>query len=159
MFTQLFFLLVLILSRALVIYFLLCSTIRCDMKSPKLVQGFPFIFKFFNPLVQWFLGLFFFFLVFYPIFRLILISKYVVGISISSLSQMITLGMVMFCLMHRKFDALEKFKEFRVELEKWLGKCLETQSNQSKEYMSNEFNFFLREHDIISQLSAPGIPQ
>lgn len=73
---------------------------------------------------------------------------------------MITLGMVMFCLMHRKFDALEKFKEFRVELEKRLGKFLETlRSNQSKEYMSNEFNFFLREHEIISQLSAPGIPQ
>lgn len=64
---------------------------------------------------------------------------------------MITLGMVMFSLMHRKFDALEKFKEFRVELEKRLGNCLETlRSNQSKEYMSNEFNFFLREHEIIS---------
>ena len=64
------------------------------------------------------------------------------------------------CLMHRKSNALDKFKEFKAELENQLGKQLKALlSNRGGKYMSGELNYFLKEHGIISQLIALGIPQ
>ena len=45
--------------------------------------------------------------------------------------------------MHRKFDALDKFKEFKVKWENQLRKHLKAlQSNRGGEYMSSECDFF-----------------
>lgn len=53
--------------------------------------------------------------------------------------------------MHRKSNALDKFKEFKVELEKQLDKHLKIlQSNWGGEYMSDESDFFLKENEIKS---------
>ena len=58
--------------------------------------------------------------------------------------------------MDKKFDALDKIKEFKIEQEKQLGKHITTlQLDQGGEYMCNEFDYFLLEYEIISQLSAP----
>ena len=52
--------------------------------------------------------------------------------------------------MNKKYYSLNIFKEFKVESENWLDKCLKVlQSNQGGEYMSNEFEFFRKEHEII----------
>ena len=51
--------------------------------------------------------------------------------------------MIMFYLMHKKSNALDKFKEFKVELENQLGKQLKVlQYDLCVEYMSSEFDFF-----------------
>ena len=58
--------------------------------------------------------------------------------------------------MHRKFDALDKFIEFKVESENQLRKHIKTLwSNRDGEYMSTQFDSFLNEHGIVSMLSAP----
>ena len=63
-------------------------------------------------------------------------------------------------LMHRKYDALDKFKEFKAELENQLSKQLKALlSNRGGKYMFGELNYFLKEHGIISQLTALGTPQ
>ena len=63
-------------------------------------------------------------------------------------------------LMHRKSEAFEKFKEFRAEAEKQLGKSIKTlRSDRGGEYLSADFMGYLSENGIISQLSAPGMPQ
>ncbi|KAI3468855.1 hypothetical protein Pfo_025518, partial [Paulownia fortunei] len=63
-------------------------------------------------------------------------------------------------LMVRKSEALEKFKEFRNEAEKQLGKNIKTlRSDRGGEYLSNDFRTYLLENGIVSQLSAPGTPQ
>ncbi|KAI3457782.1 hypothetical protein Pfo_014445 [Paulownia fortunei] len=63
-------------------------------------------------------------------------------------------------LMARKSEALEKFKEFRNEAEKQLGKNIKTlRSDRGGEYLSNDFRTYLLENGIVSQLSAPGTPQ
>ena len=64
------------------------------------------------------------------------------------------------CFMHRKSDAVDKFKEFKAELENQLGKQLKALlSDQGGKYMSGELNYFLKEHEIIFQLIALGTPQ
>ena len=53
--------------------------------------------------------------------------------------------------MHRKFEALDKLIEFKVELENQLGKRIKTLwSDQGGEYMSTQFDSFLKKHGIIS---------
>ena len=60
----------------------------------------------------------------------------------------------------RKSEAFEKFKEYRVETEKRLNKCLKTlRSNRGGEYLLGEFKDYLSEQGITSQLSTPGVPQ
>ena len=60
-------------------------------------------------------------------------------------------------LMHRKSDALDKFIEFKAESKNQLGKHIKAlRSNQGGEYMSTQFDSFLKEHGIISQLSTLG---
>ena len=62
--------------------------------------------------------------------------------------------------MKKKLEALDKFKEFKVESEKQLRRHIESLlSDRGGEYMSIEFVSFLKEHEILSQFSAPGTPQ
>lgn len=63
-------------------------------------------------------------------------------------------------LTHKKSYALDKFIEFKVELESKLGKHIKAlQSNQDGEYMYAQFDYFLKKYRIISQLSPPRTPQ
>ena len=71
--------------------------------------------------------------------------------------------------MKKKSKAVDKFKEFKAKLEKQLGrhinhfvliKVVSTCLLKSfLSYMSIEIISFLKEHEILSQLSAPGPPQ
>lgn len=63
-------------------------------------------------------------------------------------------------LMRRKSECFEKFKEYRVEMEKRLGKCIKTlRSDRDGEYLLGDFRDYLTAKGITSQLSAPGMPQ
>ena len=63
-------------------------------------------------------------------------------------------------LMKKKFEVLDKFKEFKVELEKQLGRHIKSlRSDRGSEYMSIELVSFLNVHRILSHLSASGTPQ
>lgn len=63
-------------------------------------------------------------------------------------------------LMQHKSDTFEKFKEYRAEVENQLGKTIKTlRSDHGGEYLNNDFEEFLVEHRIRSQLIAPGTPQ
>ena len=62
--------------------------------------------------------------------------------------------------MHRKSETYEKFKEFRAEAEKHLGKSINTlRWDRGRELLSADFMGYLSETGILSQLSAPGMPQ
>ena len=62
--------------------------------------------------------------------------------------------------MKQKFEAFEKFKEFRAEVENQLGKRIKAiQSDHDGEYLLEDFKDYLTENGIISQLTAPGSPQ
>ena len=62
--------------------------------------------------------------------------------------------------MHHKSDSFEKFKEYRTEVEKQLGKPIKSiQSNRDVEYLSNEFIDHHVQNEILSQLSAPRTSQ
>ena len=61
--------------------------------------------------------------------------------------------------MQHKSDTFEKFKEYRAEVENQLGKTIKTlRSNRGGEYLDNDFEEFLVQHVIVSQLTAPGTP-
>ncbi|KAG8496949.1 hypothetical protein CXB51_008176 [Gossypium anomalum] len=61
-------------------------------------------------------------------------------------------------LMHHKSEALEKFKEFKNEVQNQLGKTIKTlRSDRGGEYLSLEFDDFLKEYGIVSQLTPPAI--
>ena len=63
-------------------------------------------------------------------------------------------------LMHYKSQALEKFKEFKTEVENQLGKTIKTlRSDRGGEYMDLHFQDYLIEFGIKSQLTVPGTPQ
>ena len=63
-------------------------------------------------------------------------------------------------LMKKKYEVLDKFKEFKVELEKQLGRHIKSlRFDRGSEYMSIELVSFLNVHRILSQFSAPGTPQ
>ena len=63
-------------------------------------------------------------------------------------------------LMQKKSETFGKFKEFRAEAEKQLGKTIKTlRSDRGGEYLDTEFKDYLIEHGILSQLTAPGTPQ
>ena len=63
-------------------------------------------------------------------------------------------------LMHRKSETFDKFKEYRAEVEKQLGKSIKTlRSDRGGECLSDNFLGHLIEHGILSQLTAPGTPQ
>ena len=53
-------------------------------------------------------------------------------------------------LMKYKSNAFKKFKEYRMEVEKQLSKSIKTLiSNQGGEYISQEFQYYLRDNGII----------
>ena len=62
--------------------------------------------------------------------------------------------------MQHKSEAVEKFKEFWAEVEKQLDTHIKAiQSDRGGEYLSNEFIDHLVQNGILSQLTAPGMPQ
>ena len=62
--------------------------------------------------------------------------------------------------MRRKFEAFEKFKEFRAEVENQLGKCIKViRSDRGGEYLLGDFKDYLTQNGIVSQLTAPGTLQ
>ena len=63
-------------------------------------------------------------------------------------------------LMKYKSETFEKFKEFRAEVEKQLGKSIKTlRSDRGGEYLSQEFQSYLRDNGILSQWTPPYTPQ
>ena len=63
-------------------------------------------------------------------------------------------------LMKYKSESFEKFKEFKVQVENQMEKSIKIlQSDRGGEYLSTEFIRFLKEYDIISQLTPFEIPQ
>ena len=63
-------------------------------------------------------------------------------------------------LIKYKSKAFEKFKEFKNEVEKQIGKSIKIlRSNWGGEYLSIEFLEYLKKHDILSQWTPPGTPQ
>ena len=62
--------------------------------------------------------------------------------------------------MHHKSEALEKFKEYRTETEKQLGKNIKKlRSDRCGKYFLGEFKEYLVENEIISQLTTLETPQ
>ncbi|KAK8541028.1 hypothetical protein V6N13_026492 [Hibiscus sabdariffa] len=62
--------------------------------------------------------------------------------------------------MHHKSEALEKFKEFKNEVQNQHGKSIKVlRSDRGGEYLSQDFDELLKECGIVSQLTPPGTPQ
>ena len=62
--------------------------------------------------------------------------------------------------MKEKSEAFTKFKKFKEKIEGELNmkiQCLRT--DNGREYLSNEFTIYLKEHKIIRQLTCPNTPQ
>ncbi|VFQ77366.1 unnamed protein product [Cuscuta campestris] len=63
-------------------------------------------------------------------------------------------------LMKHKSECFDKFKDFKNEVQKQLGKSIKTlRSDRGGEYLSLEFDDYLKEHGILSQLTPLGTPQ
>src|SRR5665213_3518279 len=63
-------------------------------------------------------------------------------------------------LMRHKSETFEKFKEFQHEVELQLGKKVRAiRSDRGGEYLSYEFEDYLRDCGIVSQWTPPGTPQ
>ncbi|TYK05009.1 gag/pol protein [Cucumis melo var. makuwa] len=63
-------------------------------------------------------------------------------------------------LIQNKSGSFEKFKEYKAEVENESGKTIKTlRSDRGGEYMDLQFQDYLIEHEIQSQLSAPSTPQ
>ena len=61
--------------------------------------------------------------------------------------------------MRYKFETFEKFKEFKNEVQNQVGKSIKAiRSNRCAEYLSLEFDEYLKECGIVSQLTPPGTP-
>ena len=63
-------------------------------------------------------------------------------------------------LMKHKSESFEKFKLFKNEVQNQLGKNIKAlRSDRGGEYLSQEFDYHLKECGIVSQLTPPGTPQ
>ena len=63
-------------------------------------------------------------------------------------------------LMRHKSESFDKFKEFKTEVENQLNKSIKAlRSDRGGEYLSFEFEEYLNECGIVSQLTPPGTPQ
>ena len=63
-------------------------------------------------------------------------------------------------LLHRKSEAFEKFKEFWAKVEKQLDKNIKSiRSDRGGKYLSRDFNKYLLDNEILSQLSILRMPQ
>ena len=59
-------------------------------------------------------------------------------------------------LIRHKFETLERFKEFRSEVEKQSDKNIKIlRSDRGREYLSHEFIGYLKENGILSQWTPP----
>ena len=62
-------------------------------------------------------------------------------------------------LMHHKYKAFEKFREYMTKVKKKLGIHIkQLWSDRGGEYLSKEFKVYLAKEGIISQLSSLGMP-
>ena len=62
--------------------------------------------------------------------------------------------------MKNKSESFDKFKEFKNEVENQLDKRIKSlRTDRGGEYLSNEFDAYLKECGIIPQLTPPGTPQ
>ena len=62
-------------------------------------------------------------------------------------------------LMKHKFESFEKFKLFKNEVQNQLGKNIKAlRSDRGGEYLSQEFDYHLKECGIVSQLTPPRTP-
>jgi hypothetical protein len=63
-------------------------------------------------------------------------------------------------LMRHKSESFEKFKEYKTEIENQLNKSIKVlRSDRGGEYLSYEFTMYLKECEIVSQLTPPGTTQ
>ena len=63
-------------------------------------------------------------------------------------------------LMRYKFEAFERFKEFRNEVEKELERSIKSlRSDRGGEYLSQGFLDYLKDNEILSQRTPPYMPQ
>ncbi|KAL0405429.1 UNVERIFIED_CONTAM: Retrovirus-related Pol polyprotein from transposon TNT 1-94 [Sesamum latifolium] len=63
-------------------------------------------------------------------------------------------------LMRYKFEAFERFKEYRLEVENQTNRKIKAlRSDRGGEYLSGEFIDYLKENGILSQWTPPGTPQ
>ena len=63
-------------------------------------------------------------------------------------------------LMRHKSETFEKFKGFKHEVQNQLGKRIKAiRSDRGGKYLSLEFDDYLKECGIVSQLTPPGTPQ
>ncbi|CAL8993174.1 unnamed protein product [Prunus brigantina] len=63
-------------------------------------------------------------------------------------------------LIKYKSEAFEKFKEFKNEFEKQIGKSIKIlRLDRGGEYFGTEFLKYLKKHGILSQWTPPGTPQ
>ena len=63
-------------------------------------------------------------------------------------------------MMHHKSETFDKFRKFRAEVEKQLGRPIKAlRSDRGGEYLSNEFLGHLLENEILSYLTTPDTPQ
>ncbi|KAK8705009.1 hypothetical protein V6N13_048620 [Hibiscus sabdariffa] len=63
-------------------------------------------------------------------------------------------------LMRHKSEALERFKEFKNEVQNQHGKSIKAlRSDRGGEYLSHDFDELLKECGIVSKLTPPGTPQ
>ena len=54
--------------------------------------------------------------------------------------------------MKYKSESFEKFKEFRNEVEKQIGKSIMTlRSDRGREYLSDEFRIYLKDNGVVPQ--------
>jgi hypothetical protein len=62
-------------------------------------------------------------------------------------------------LMRHKSESIEKFKEFRTEVENQLNKIIKAlRLDREGKYLSYEFTMYLKECGIVSQLTSPRTP-
>ena len=62
-------------------------------------------------------------------------------------------------LMKHKSEAFKRFREFRQEVEKQIGKSIKVlQFDRGGKYLSVEFLRYLKKNDIVSQWTSPGTP-
>ena len=63
-------------------------------------------------------------------------------------------------LLKYKSEVFEKFKEYKSEVENQLGKSIKVlRSDQGGEYLSQEFQDYLKENGILSHWTPPYTPQ
>ena len=62
--------------------------------------------------------------------------------------------------MRQKSESFERFKDFKNEVQNQLSKKIKAiRSDRGGEYLSQDFDDYLRDCGIVSQLTPPGTPQ